>query len=420
MQNRGTNTPTIERSPRLQAGKLPVRRSEPTKSASKFLVALLIFLVANLTLFFSINWQTASIDEEMSKPDSQTTIKGTWPWWISKSYLAQVQAPDIVLLGSSQMATAVFTADAQTLQKALDCVSYRRATTLENDLTARLGHPVSIFNWSMGGAMASDQDLITRTLLVGRLKPKMVVIGVSPRDFIDNTLPSASTTEPFRFFSRFVEPTKLAAWAFADDLSRFGWLLNRYLPMSQLHNKVATCMTSDQLQATTGTKQEFLKGISASGGNITPGQWLVPANIPYLFVDNTQEYIHRYTNPNPPIYPQELSFFNDALAQLRENNIKVLVVGMPSVAPNRKLLPDTFWQEFRGNISSICLKNSADWLDLSESDVFTIDDYLDTVHLSARGGDKLFREISRYIGKQPTLVSGLNSAGPIARLHRSE
>jgi hypothetical protein len=419
MQNLGQDTQTIERSPRLKAGQAPARKLKSTKSTSKFLMALSIFFIANLTLLFSVNLRTTTIDEELSKPDSASNIKGTWPWWISKSYLAQVQAPDIVLLGSSQMATAVFTADAQTLQKALDCVSYRRATTLENDLTHRLGHPISIFNWSMGGAMASDQNLITRTLLTGRLKPKMVVIGISPRDFIDNTLPSASATEPFRFFSRFVEPDKLAAWAFTDDLSRFGWLLNRYLPMSQLHGKVASCMASGEAPATTN-KQEFLKGISASGGNISPGQWLVPANIPYLFVDNTQEYIHRYTNPNPPIYPQELSFFNDALTRLRQNGVKVLVVGMPSVSPNRKLLPDSFWQDFHNNISSICVKNSADWLDLSDSDVFTLDDYLDTVHLSARGGDKLFAEITRYIGKQPNLVTSLNSAGPIARLHRSE
>jgi hypothetical protein len=30
------------------------------------------------------------------------------------------------------------------------------------------------------------------------------------------------------------------------------------------------------------------------------GQWRVPAEPPYLFIDNTREYLRRYKNPNPP------------------------------------------------------------------------------------------------------------------------
>jgi hypothetical protein len=136
--------------------------------------------------------------------------EGPWIWWVTRSFLAKKAEPRTwLLLGSSQMGSAIFSAEAEHRKEALDTTDQREVTRLSDALKNLTGKQPEVFNLAMGGAMVSDHYLLARTLFKGGQKPKAVIIGVNPRDFLDNTLPSASSTDAFYFLSPYVNVSKL-------------------------------------------------------------------------------------------------------------------------------------------------------------------------------------------------------------------
>ncbi|MBX9878652.1 MAG: hypothetical protein K2Y22_09355 [Candidatus Obscuribacterales bacterium] len=400
-----------------------------SKLSSRFIYALAGFALVNLVV-----WKTSAFGLFTPQKDLQqlvqqndesdtTSMSKTWPWWIAKAYLDEKRTPDVVVLGDSQMATAIFTADAKASGKKVDVIAHRHVEGLEQRLSNKLARPVSVFNAAMAGSMASDHNLIARSLFLDNAdteKPKLVVIGISPRIFIDNTLPSAGTTEPFRFFSQCADPGNLAQLAFGDYFGQMNWYINKYLPLGRLKTEMQTTYSPAKfLPKTTAVAKkstqeaDFMKGMFASSTKVEKDSWFVPAFMPYLFKDNTAEYVNRYTNPNPPLYASELAFFSDLLERLNASKVPTLIVMMPSLGPNRALLPDTFWKVFRTNISTLCNKNNATLADMSTSPDFVLEDYLDTVHLNANGGLKLLTNIANSISDDRNLTAGLTNQ-PVA------
>ena len=90
-------------------------------------------------------------------------------------------------------------------------------------------------------------------------------------------------------------------------------------------------------------------------------------------------------------------------------HIPVLVVGMPSLAANRTILPNDFWTEFRSDVAGMCKSHNAKWVDNTDNPNFVLTDYLDTVHLNASGGTKIFSEIAKAITADPELVAVVNA-----------
>jgi hypothetical protein len=384
--------------------------SKKISHVPSFFLAVIFFVVFNIVVGLALHTHRQTIDEDFAstKLFSEVNMAHSWPWWIAKDYLSQASTPDVVLLGSSQMATATFTADANTQQVALDCVVDRRATTLEKYLLDKTGKHVTIFNTAVGGGMVSDAYMIGRILLTGKHQPKMVIIGVGPRDFMDNTLASASATEPFRFYSQYLDAGQIPPYSYPDDFARLDQQMNKLIPLYRMRLQVQKRLGLTQSESQEKqTGHQFLKGIFSQGDQVKPGEWKIPANIPYLFEDNTKEYLHRYANCNPPIYASELLFFQDFLKLMHDRQIKVLVVGMPSLPPNRSLLPATFWTIWRANVKGAAKQYGYNFVDLTDSPAFALDDYLDTVHLAASGGKKFFATVSDTIATTPDLLNAL-------------
>lgn len=412
---------------------------------SIFVLALLLVSALNLVLASSQRSDRPITLDDITSSAAELRQEGSWPWWITRSYLMQPRSPDIVLLGSSQMASAVFATDAHTLQRDLDIAEYREGTTLERHLQSQTSTPVSVFNWSIGGEMVSDAYMIAHTLFQGDKKPKLVVIGIGPRDFMDNTLITPSTTEEFQFFAPFVELGELGPAAFNEPLARMNWEINERLPLRRWSQGILQRCNQSLLtaafklrpleQAEKSTSRgdastlhkQFLQAIS--GGNIRAlpgslgvrkGQWIIPYVTGSLFLDNTAEYKRRFAQPNPPIYKGERQFFSAFLKEMQQRHIQVLVIGMPSLTPNRQLLPDTFWQDFHQFIATQCQEYGADWLDLSASPLFITNYFLDTVHMNFQGGEQLFRVLAEKIAQTSRLIGALQTDSQRAQISNSK
>jgi Protein of unknown function (DUF1574) len=380
---------------------------------SLFFIAVAGFAVVNLVVVWAIGQTSIKLTREAISQQTQLTpLFGSWTWWMAKGFLDQKMPPDIVLLGSSQMNSAARAGDAKLMNRAVDCVLHREVFSLETALDkARLPHH-TVVNCSLDGAMASDYWMTARALLTDNNRPKIVILGVSPRDFIDNKLVSASSTEPFKFFSRYVDSGKLSQLAYPDPVARANaqleWALNS-LPTRTLHTSVENLLSSSQLRGDKPQTQEVLGIVRDSQMMVKPGEYMEPAKTEGFWVDNSHEYINRYKNSSPPCYPIQISFFKEFLGLMREQNVKVLVLGMPTLAQNRNLLGADFWKSYRNQISSICRDYNASWLDISDSADFNATDFIDTVHVNSKGGAKLFAIMADKLSSDAGLMQALGA-----------
>lgn len=383
------------------------------------LSAFLLFIVVNMVISVVVPHPAKVVDKAFIQSNgSEARQQGKWTWWIARHYLGLRTAPDIAMLGSSQMGSATFSADAHTLNQPLDCVMHRNGSTLEKEIFDRTGKHVDTFNFAMGGAMASDAYMFSKALFKADKKPKMVVIGVSPRDFIDNTLPSVSSTEPFQFFAPFVELGNLTNVAFPDVLAEANFIVKQTLPLERIHEALDAAAKKYQQEAPAqmtavpkaSEHKSLLRAVLGSADEVRLNEWLIPASIPaWIFEDNTKEYLNRFRNCRPPLYSAEKAFFNAFLANMDAQHIPVLVVGMPSLAANRTILPNDFWTEFRGDVAGMCKSHNAKWVDHTDNPSFVLENYLDTVHLNASGGTKIFAEMAKAIVADPELVAVVNA-----------
>lgn len=286
-------------------------------NGKRFIVATALFLgLIVVTRFFTAAHTAVLSKETITASDSETRQQGKWPWWLSRAYVLRSHPPDIAVLGSSQIGAATYSADAKLLRENLDCVTYRKIATLEQELFKRTGQRFQVCNLSMGGEMVSDALLFSRALFVGKRNPGLVIIGISPRDFIDNDLSSPSATDPFEFLSPYVNLSDLSSAAYPNFFSYLGWLIDQNIPFKKEQANLAECLkqfANDRLPAavpvaaakkgesesgaSTGKQKLLLQAISGCVGEVKPGEWIVPAASPPLFMDNTREYLHRYHDP---------------------------------------------------------------------------------------------------------------------------
>jgi hypothetical protein len=374
---------------------------------SSFLSAALLFGLINVGLSFTKHSAVRKLDSKLFVEDENSRRYGKpGAWWLTRAYLKQEKPPDIVVFGSSQMG-GLQASDAAKLGYDLDFAEYHRSITLEDYIAEKNAGQPKAFTCALPGAMASDHCLMARALFAENRKPRLAIIGISPRDFMDNTLPSATATEPFQFFSRYTELGSISKVAYPDPYSKFDWMVTKRLPLRQF----TPDMPKDQFDEPNKTERskQMAQTVVGAMGNIKRGECMVHPKMPELFIDNTMEYANRYRNTNPPGYKQQLAFFKEFLKYMKKNDIAVMVVGMPVLPSNRALLPQKFWQNFRTTIALDCGEVGATWIDLTDSPAFEKADFVDTVHLNARGGNKLAWFMAKSVVENKELASTLHN-----------
>lgn len=386
---------------------------------SCFVVAALAFLVVNLVVGKVVGKSDGRICREMfNEKEYHQPFYGSWCWWLTKEYVDTQPSPDVVVLGSSQINTAVLATDAHESQQVIDTLTHREITSLERRLNDVSGGNLKAFNAAIAGSVASDYYMVAKALFGGYAKPKLVIIGVSPRDFIDNQLPVASATDPFRFFSQFVDTGKLTELAYPDPITRLNAqiaLTFDKLPLRQVHSIVDTYLLGQKKDETKKhSGNALLAAVSNAAQVVKPGEWMIPANMPPIYVDNSYEYVKRYKDPNPPTYPIQLAFFDELLSWLAKENVKVLVVGMPTRPENRALLPPAFWSNYRITLKALCERNGAYFVDNSHCSDFEKSDFVDTVHMNASGGAKILDVFAEGIAKRQDLLAAIKDGTGIA------
>lgn len=392
-----------------------------SQTATKFfsstaLFAAVAFVLVNVVLHLSgLGAQRALNRETIGDRDAALKSGRVASWWFSHAYLNEIPAPDLVLFGSSQLG-GLQAADAKFLRTPQDYVLDHKCVSVEKHL-----HDQNLFAncFSIGivGSMISDHFMISKVLFTPQNSPKIMVVTISPRDFIDGYLSSVTSTEVFRWFSPYLPNATLGADFLSDPMEKATWFTTSGLPLRKAFRNTHSEMDSADLtlpeskDAWHRVEQDpLLTTTKDSLTNLRPGQCIVSPDMQEFFLDNSGDYKKRYSKPSGPMFEHQLTCFNKMLSEAKSRKINVLVVGMPLDCTNWQLLPDSFWSDYRARVQKACVNNAATFMDLSHDAEFGRGDFVDGVHLSARGGWKVAERIASVIATTPRLASALRSS----------
>jgi hypothetical protein len=399
------------------------------------MVSVLIFVLLNiLPISFGQLTESAkqSSDSNAARSKLEHFVKtssyeseqfGPWPWWVARAYFS-TQAPDIVAMGDSQINAAFIQADAIALNKSRDCVTDRDCVALKKSLQHldKKYHVdnLQLVNLAMGGAMPSDYYLMSKAFFTKEHHPKIVILSLSPRSFLDATLNSASATETFQFLSPFVDLGNLSDYAFSNPVEKYFWLIKNQLAVFKyrqdinlaVHSFIEQLFNSIHTTALNSKAEEVLfnrlpvQPIYGGGGSVSVGSNVVTPNPHVPFRGNKPEYERRFAQLKSQTLVAQSTYFLATLKYLRALGIKVVVVDMPMLNPVRDLLPASFWNNYSAQLKRDCQTNRAYWLDLSNDTQFSQADFLDYVHLNAYGGQKFVDRLAIPVALQhQTIIS---------------
>lgn len=383
-------------------------------TVSSFLAALILFCLANvlaLSLPRTISDGIVRGDASIFVLDPKILQDGRpASFWIARAFALANPRPSVVVFGSSQIG-GLQAADANLKQKTLDYVFDRDCPSIERHLVKSSDDQKrhKVFLLATAGAVMSDHFFAERALFVARLAPQAVVLTVSPRDFIDNSLPCAGATEPYRFYSKYSDFLPYDSLAFDKPLEYFNHFVSANLPLmrvSSLFNRLglhkqsakADVGTKDNLDKQKALAEAQLKFVTGGfDGNLVPGMATVAPAAPAIFVDNVRDYRRRYKNLDSPMYKTQMQFLHLLLDDLKAKHIRTFIVAMPLTAANRALLPERFTTRMAHDLAEAAHDADADFVDLSADPAFTLADFCDSVHLNARGGERLADKIGQII-----------------------
>lgn len=381
---------------------------------SRFLWATIFLLVVDVALLVANPF--GKVDPgKLPSPHS-------WEWWRTQSYLSAPKAPDVVLLGSSLVMIPTPMLDADYLNKSFDCVHHDHSIYMQDRLADLLGpKDLSCINFGLPGGMISDDYMVARYLLNNERKPKVVVLGITLRDFIEHHVQYPATSHPYRYFSQFMDVADIVdiampqVWQRADYLWGTNFVLwGKRLQMQAIADEASknaiAPLQSKQVAVNPVTDAERNKTLAAKLKAIAEeGEFMMEPHKLTLFEDNTNEYRSRFRGDKSELFNAESQFLARLLKLLRDRNIEVLVANMPLMPANMSVMPPGMYDKYMAITKKLVTENNCKFLDLNDPTKFVLSDFRDTAHMNGNGGKKFIDSVDMAILQDPALRKALTN-----------
>lgn len=346
--------------------------------------------------------------------------ENTWTGWAIKDFLAAKSAPDLVFLGSSLVLVPVAGVDANFLNKRLDGSQHHHSAYFESKLREKTGGAIRTFNFALPGEMPSDAYLITDFLLNRENKPKVLLYGLGPRDFMDNLLPNPGATDPYRSLIRFGDVSSMIERMTPDLLDRLNFQISRCFYLYGIKEDLVSewvHLVGKQLAVLTpvpkGAKPYTVEQRRMLVPDYRPAElnraeaYFRPSKAEH-FADNLAEYRKRYKNVKWDTFTSQMRFFAELLDICQQRGIKVVVVSMPITDLNRTLIKDYAWDAYRKSVHVLAAVKGATYIDLQGTKKFNVSDFMDTVHLHSGGGQKMLDLVVEQMAQDKTVRTALD------------
>lgn len=340
------------------------------------------------------------------------------------------QFPEAVFLGSSLVNAALVNADPAFLTPALS------RGGIECGAGGRRPPSMRHFNWAISGQHPSDAYYVTKTLLGGARKPKLVIYGLAPRDLMNNSLPTPASTETVRLFSRNWNVFTLPAATFVDVTDRATFSLNRILFQRDRRdcfvNMAKECLNNLLCAANPDSAASKASESSrATGNQSAPARGGAPARslpapeakalpsckspgletngmkVPAGFVP-TKEWTEKvqhviyyvaYRPFNEEKYRGQLSFLDAIVEHCSRQEIALVLLKMPLREKDIAIMPDGLLERYNRDVDLVAKKYGACVVDMNREHKFDDGDFADLVHLSPAGAEIFRRQLVQALGR---------------------
>ncbi|MGH9547876.1 MAG: hypothetical protein ACRD3W_00815, partial [Terriglobales bacterium] len=332
--------------------------------------------------------------------------------------------------GSSLMVNAVNDCDADYFNGKIDLTEYHRAKYLDQALSTKFGGKFRTVNMSLPGCEPSDASLLIRLIGLYCGPPSVVIYGVAPRDFIDNSLQNPLETEHAQYLSRLVRPRGLSHLAGRYPWYAINFLLQQYIFAYQhaLDFQIAASQLVVRLNNlvvptppgkpfTYWDRRKLLPDYHA--GELYPTAMVISPTKEMQamerFKDNTVEYIDRYRHANPEAFDDQIRYLRDVSAFCSRHDMQFIVVNMPITKKNIELLTQPRYDDYMRRLVTFSQQYSVPLLDLNDSH-YQDSDFKDLVHLNGYGGKKFFDQLVDELARDPRTNAKMKPRGlPIQR-----
>lgn len=347
----------------------------------------------------------------------------SWISWTTSDFVSQPATPDIVFLGSSLLLHPLTMLDAHHLKRTVDYADYHRSAYTEERIAASMGvkKPI-VFNYAMPGGMISDDWIITEAMVRSRKKPKLIVLGICARDFMDCKVRCPGVMPTFKYLSKAINMQPVLDLALPNLTDRTDFVIGKIaylwdvkpaiqeLLRGQTRSAIAACGVTNG--ASQFSPEQLDKLLTADmSAELERGMMVEEPDKERPFTDNTLEYLQRYKHRHESLFASEKQFFEKLLIAAKFNDIKVVVVNMPLTTLNVKLMPPGTYNEYLDAVQTLTSRHDAIFADFNDDDRFPSSLFYDTVHMNSVGGKRFVDALVNVISADKVCIEKLSAPG---------
>ena len=342
-------------------------------------------------------------------------------WWSAQDFLRRDNPPDVVLLGASDINTALYAAEATYFKKPQSQLLKHNSEYLESKLK-EFGSPYkTTFCLSIGGEMPSDSYFLANTLLTRGKLPKAIFIAVNPRNFYDATFGDPANTAIYKTMAKlggtrdFEFSCRSSIWETADYLCRqaissYGhkWEITSWqqrVGQSVLEKFLPETFTD----VTTPSSVRKIAELDLPEDFGPNEQMMMPYDEKHpIFVDNLHHYLAHYKNIKRGMLPQQLDFYERLCEFCSSHGVKLVACNSPVTNENRNLIPPDIYAKYLAHIDGITRRYGGNFVNLDKPELFAKSDFYDSVHLNGVGAQKYLDRVALILSKYNNLATSVN------------
>lgn len=342
-------------------------------------------------------------------------------WWAIKDITSLKKAPDILLLGASDMHYAFYGGEATYTRKPQNSVLVHRSSFMEDSLKELASPYKTAFNMGIPGEMPSDAYFLTRTLVASGIKPKAVFFSIVPRDFFDDTFNSPSSSEIYRTLSKLGGVGEMELSCRPATWNKLNYLLGRISSIyghkeefvSWQHHLIGALAkgnpaTFDKIESPPAVRKVAMLELTEDFAPENDVMEYPTAPTDHSFTQNMEEYRARYRQFSMKKWDQQFAFFRKLCQLCQDEGITFVAGNSPVTKENMSLVPRNIYDFYMREVTACTRSYGATFVDLN-TDRFSHDDFFDTVHLNGRGGQKFILGVAEAL----TNTSSLAQSGSV-------
>lgn len=279
------------------------------------------------------------------------------------------QSPGVLLIGSSVMLFPMAQADRSMGLTRLPTFYYHFAKVLGKAISTNSMRSISTFNFATPLQMASDANFFLQQRILRKPPPKLIIYGVTARDFYDANYPDTLNTLNIRVGAEVADLPFLVSTSNCDFDKGLNFCLNKWFYLMDNRSLLADRLRHEAARLLLRAHRTLKIDSRIAVHTLSP-----------------YDYRKHYLDVTSEKFDQQLSYLAKFVDTCKQQHTKVIVVNLTSPV-ELIFIPVDAYKHFLCKLDSVCRKGDCQMIDLSKA--FGHGDYLDSFHLNSQGGKKL-------------------------------